>query len=307
MTAEETSDAAFEQQHAPNANLERQGYQVGSDQPADVRNYEGGRGVREIEEPTDDAAMATEENSGSNGETEAMKVEWAGPYPMIGNIDVPPIEYLTGVRCECDTKDADTVGSMGWYQNRVVDALLGLAQRGRVFENFLRECDPIQAEPSAAEIEACARVGRWSDTKIPKMMRDLDAKYPGASEMYADDLADWRDPWVHDALDRLLHKIRRDRTVPEQSIYALYPPEVADQLRGGNPDEADRELNAIFERSKAKLVRTLVTGPKTRDKEWLIGDVNGVTTIHPKVAQEKRGDNTDPWWRAVVASARAAK
>ena len=126
-------------------------------------------------------------------------------------------------------------------------------------------------------------------------MRDLDAKYPGASEMYADDPADWRDPWVHDALDRLLHEIRRDRTVPEQSIYALYPPEVADQLRGGNPDEADRELNAIFERSKAKLVRTLVTGPKTRDKEWLIGDVNGVTTIHPKVAQEKRGDITDPW------------
>jgi hypothetical protein len=69
--SEETSDAAFEQQHAPNERLEHQGYQAGSDLPADVRKYEGGRGVREIEEPTDDAAMATEENSGSNGETEA--------------------------------------------------------------------------------------------------------------------------------------------------------------------------------------------------------------------------------------------
>ena len=70
--SEETSDAAFEQRHDLNERLEHQGYQVGSDQPADVRKYEGGRGVREIEEPTDDAAMATGSDETETTENQAV-------------------------------------------------------------------------------------------------------------------------------------------------------------------------------------------------------------------------------------------
>ena len=75
---------------------------------------------------------------------------------------------------------------------------------------------------------------RWTEPKCGTIMRGLDAKYSGDPQ-YGRIPEGWRLPWAHDALNRLTRKIERDHSVPAQSIYALYPPEVAEHLRNGDP------------------------------------------------------------------------
>jgi hypothetical protein len=92
-TGEETSDTAFEQQHYPNERLERQGYHVGSDLPADVRKYEGGRGVREIEEA--DSVMATGSDETETTENQAVaEAQFAGSGLKV---EGHPLAYYNGV------------------------------------------------------------------------------------------------------------------------------------------------------------------------------------------------------------------
>ena len=91
--SEEISDAAFEQQHAPNERLEQQGYQVGSNLTADVRKYKGGRGVREIEEA--DSVMATGSDETETTENQAVaEAQFAGSGLKV---EGHPLAYYNGV------------------------------------------------------------------------------------------------------------------------------------------------------------------------------------------------------------------
>ena len=51
----------------------------------------------------------------------------------------------------------------------------------------------------------------------------------------------------------------------------------------------EEEIDELQAEYKAKLGRTQVTGPKARDKEWLIGQINGGMTIRAKRAQKQGG------------------
>ena len=54
------------------------------------------------------------------------------------------------------------------------------------------------------------------------------------------------------------------------------------------PKTLEEEIDELQAEYKAKLGRAQVTGPKARDKEWLIGKISGVPTIRAKRAQDKQ-------------------